>query len=99
MLFGLNPDRQENFDPDIVRLMLIDADSLELSGPENSIRPDGLACKVCFWNPNNYNTQAKSDIKLMLTEYADPGCQATYFLVPNQKAKILQNDELLLSTD
>jgi DUF1680 family protein len=99
MLFGLNPDKQENFNPDIVRLMLIDADSLELSGPENSVRPDGLACKARFWNPNNYDTQAKADIKLMLTEYADPGCQATYFLVPNPKAKILQDDELILSAD
>jgi len=97
MLFGLNPDRQENFDPDIARLMLIDADSLELSGPEDSVRPGGLACKARFWNPNNYNAQAKADISFVLTEYADPGCRATYFLVPNPKAGALQDDELLLS--
>jgi len=97
MLFGLNPDRQDNFDPDIARLMLIDAASLELSDPEDSVRPGGLACKARFWNPNNYNAQAKADIRLVLTEYADPGCQATYFLVPNPKAEILQDDELMLS--
>ncbi|MFH1719643.1 MAG: beta-L-arabinofuranosidase domain-containing protein [Planctomycetota bacterium] len=98
MLFGLNPDRQENFDPDIARLMLIDADSPELSGPEDSVRPGDLACKARFWNPNNYNAQAKADIRLVLTEYADPGCRATYFLVPNPKAEILQDDELVLNT-
>lgn len=98
MLFGLNPDRQENFDPDVTRLMLIDAASLELSDPEGSVRPGGLACKARFWNPNSYNAQAKADIRLVLTEYADPGCQATYFLVPNPKAEIPQDDELILST-
>ena len=97
ILFSLNPDRQENLDPDIVPLMFIDVDSLELSDPENFVRPGGLACKARFWNPNNYNAQAKADIKLVLTEYADPGCQATYFLVPNPKAEILQDDELILS--
>ena len=97
MLFGLNPDRQENFDPDIAPLMLIDADSFKLSNPEDSVRPGGLACKARFWNPNNYNAQAKADMRLVLTEYADPGCRATYFLVPNPKAKILQDDELMLS--
>jgi DUF1680 family protein len=97
MLFGLNPDRQENFDPDIARLMLIDTNSPELSDPEDSVRTGGLACNARFWNPNNYNARAKAEIKLVLTEYADPGCRATYFLVPNPKAEILQDDELMLS--
>ncbi|MFC1793872.1 beta-L-arabinofuranosidase domain-containing protein [Planctomycetota bacterium] len=97
MLFGLNSDQQEKFDPDIAPLMLIDADSLELSDPEDSVRPGGLACKARFWNPNNYNAQATADMRLVLTEYADPGCRATYFLVPNPKAEILQDDELMLS--
>jgi len=95
MLFGLNPDKQEGFDPDIIRLMLIDADSLELSDPEDSVRPDGLACKARFWNPNNYNTQARAGISLVLTEYADPDCRTTYFLVPNPRARALQDDELI----
>jgi hypothetical protein len=98
MLFGLNPDLQGDFDPDMARLMLIDSASLALSYPDDSVRPDGLACKASFWNPKSYNTQAKADIKLILTEYADPGCQATYFLVPNPKAEMLQDDELILST-
>ncbi len=97
MLFGLNPDRQESFDPDIARLMLIDSASLELSDPEDSVRPGGLACKARFWNPNSYNAQANANIKLVLTEYADPGCQTTYFLVPNPKARMLHDDELILN--
>lgn len=98
MLFGPNPDRQEDFVPDMAKLMLIDSASLELSDPEDSVQSGGLTCKARFWNPNSYNAQANAGIKLVLTEYADPGCQATYFLVPNPKARVLHDDELILST-
>ncbi len=94
-LFCLNPDRQENFDPEIMRLIYIDPSSPELSDVDNSIRPQGLTCRANFWNPNNYNAQAKPAIKLTLTEYADPGCQATYFLIPNPNSDILVDDELI----
>ncbi len=98
MLFCLNQDRQQNFDSAISRLMILDPASLELSESDSAVRPDGLACTARFWNPKNYNTQAKPDITLKLTEYADPGCQATYFLVPNPKAEKLLDDELALNT-
>ncbi|MBN2376993.1 MAG: glycoside hydrolase family 127 protein [Sedimentisphaerales bacterium] len=94
-LFGLNPDRQEDFDAEIMRLIYIDPDSPELSDEDDAIRPGGLTCRASFWNPNNYNAQAEPGIKLMLTEYADPGCQATYFLVPNPNSAILVDDELI----
>ena len=94
MLFCLNPERQEDFDPEIMRLMWLDPSSIKLSGKDESIRPDGLTCEALFWNPNNYNAASKASIKLILTEYADPGCKATYFLVPNPKEDILVDDEL-----
>lgn len=95
MLFCLNPERQENFDSEIMRLMCLDPSSVKLSGKDNSIRPNGLTCQALFWNPNNYNASSKANIKLTLTEYADPGCEATYFLVPNPKTDILVDDELI----
>jgi DUF1680 family protein len=95
MLFCLNPERQKDFDPEIMRLMWLDPTSLKLSGRDNSIRPNGLTCEAKFWNPNNYNAAGKANIKLTLTEYADPGCKATYFLVPNPKADALTDDELI----
>ncbi|MBN1806686.1 MAG: glycoside hydrolase family 127 protein [Sedimentisphaerales bacterium] len=97
VLFCLNPERQKDFDSEIMRLMWLDPHSLKLSGRDNSIRPDGLACEALFWNPNNYDASSKADIKLVLTEYADPGCKATYFLIPNPNANILVNDELIES--
>jgi len=95
MLFCLNPERQKDFDPEIMRLMWLDPTSLKLSGKDNSIRPNGLTCEAKFWNPNNYNAAGKANIKLTLTEYADPGCKATYFLVPNPGVDSLTDDELI----
>jgi len=95
MLFCLNPERQQDFDPEIMRLMWLDPSSLKLSGKDDSIRPNGLTCEAKFWNPNNYNAASKANIKLTLTEYADPGCKATYFLVPNPAVDSLTDDELI----
>ncbi|MCP4259222.1 MAG: hypothetical protein GY774_17195 [Planctomycetes bacterium] len=95
MLFCLNPERQGDFDPEIMRLMWLDPTSVKLSGKDDSIRPDGLICEAKFWNPNNYNAVSKANIKLTLTEYADPDCKATYFLVPNPEVDALTDDELL----
>jgi DUF1680 family protein len=95
MLFCLNPERQKDFDPEIMRLMWLDPTSVKLSGKDDSIRPNGLTCEAKFWNPNNYNAAGKANIKLILTEYADPGCKATYFLVPNPGVDSLTDDELI----
>jgi DUF1680 family protein len=95
VLFCLNPERQEDFDPEIMRLMWLDPTSVKLSDRDDSIRPDGLTCEASFWNPNNYNAASKASIKLTLTEYADPGCEATYFLVPNPNLNTLVDDELI----
>ena len=95
MLFCLNPERQENFDPDMMRLMWLDPASLKLSGQDNSIRPGGLTCQAMFWPPTNYNAAGKPTLKLTLTEYPDPDCRATYFLVPNPQDDALVDDELI----
>jgi hypothetical protein len=54
-----------------------------------------LTCQALFWNLSNYNAAGGTNIKLTLTEYADPGCKATYFLVPNPKVDALTDDELI----
>ena len=96
MLFCLNPARQDNFDPDIMRLMWLDPASLKLSSYDHSIRPNGMTCEALFWPPTNYNAAGKATLKLTLTEYPDPGCQATYFLVPNPQDDAFVDDELVV---
>jgi len=95
MLFCLNPERQDNFDPDIMRLMWLDPASVKLSDPDDSIRPNGMTCQAMFWPPTNYNAAGKAALKLTLTEYPDPACRATYFLVPNPHDDALVDDELI----
>ncbi len=95
VLFCLNPERQDDFDPEMMRLMWLDPASLKLSAQDDSIRPDGMTCQALFWPPTNYNAAGKATLKLTLTEYPDPDCQATYFLVPNPKDGALVDDELV----
>jgi len=94
MLFCLNPERQKDFDPDMMRLMWLDPASLKFSGKDHAIRPNGLTCRALFWPPTNYNAAGKATLELTLTEYADPDCRATYFLVPNPRDEVLVDDEL-----
>ncbi len=96
VVFCLNPQRQTDFDTDIMRLMCLDPNSVKLSDKQSSIYPGDISCEAAFWNPNNYNAQAAPSLKLILTEYVDPGCQATYFLVPNPNSERLEDDELYL---
>ena len=49
-----------------------------------------------FWSPTNYNAAGKANIKLTLTEYADPDSQAAYFLVPNPQDNALVDDEFVV---
>jgi len=93
-LFCLNPERQEDFDAQTMKLLRIDPSSLKLGESDQAIRADGLVCQAAFWKPTDYNASGTAPMKLMLTEYADPGCQWTYFLVPNPEMDGLVEDEL-----
>lgn len=93
-LFGLNPDRQENFNPGLMKFLNIDPASLKLTRADDSIRPGGLTCEAYCWDPNDDNIPVKASIKIILSEFADPGCQATYFLVRNPNSDVLCDDGL-----
>jgi hypothetical protein len=63
------------------------------SGPveDATVRPDGLACRVKAWSPGR-KVSASPDLDLVLTEFADPDCEATYFRVPTDA--VCTDDEL-----
>jgi uncharacterized protein len=94
MLFCLNPARQQGLDAQTLKLLRLDPASMELAGTDDTIRPDGLTCQASFWKPSDYNAAGDANLKLRLSEYADPGCEWTYFLVPNPETDILVDDEL-----
>jgi len=93
-LFCLNPQRQKDLDAETMKLLRIDASSLKLGETDQTIRPDGLTCQASFWKPTDYNASGTAPLKVTLTEYADPGCEWTYFLVPNPEMDGLTDDEL-----
>lgn len=94
LLFCLNPERQHDLDSETLKLLRIDPTSMRLGDADDSIRPDGLTCVASFWKPNDYNAAGPANVNLVLTEYADPGCIWTYFLVPNPKTEAVGPDEL-----
>jgi hypothetical protein len=95
VLFCLNPERQRDFDAATMKLLRLDPASLKLGDADDSIRPGGMTCRASFWQPGDYNAAGPANLQLTLTEYPDPGCQWTYFLVPNPRTTILEDDELI----
>ncbi len=95
LLFCLNPQRQDGLDPQTMKLLRLDVSSLKLGEPDKTIRPNGLTCRASFWKPGDYNAAGRAPLELTLTEYADPGCEWTYFLIPNPEAGDVVDDELV----
>lgn len=93
VLFCLNPERNKNVKIEELKLLRLELASPQGPDKDNTVRPDGMACRVRAWNPNSY--VGGPDMKLILTEFTDPGGQLTYFLVPNPYENISIDDELI----
>lgn len=80
-------------------LRLITIDPATLTGPfsDDSLRSGGLTCKVKAWKTTNWYPMAKYDYELTLTEFPDPGGEATYFHLPNPLDTALTHDEIVKS--
>ncbi len=96
MVFCLNPDQDDRLakldGADLGRITL-DPQSLGELLPDDSVRPDGLACRVQAWKPG-YAVKRPGDLTLVLTEFADPGGTATYFRLQDLSAAV--DDELFV---
>lgn len=69
-------------------------DLKSIEGPlkDPAVRPNGLACRVPAWSGGR-SVKQPPDLTLLLTEYADPGGEATYFVPADPKAPAV-DDEL-----
>jgi hypothetical protein len=94
MLFCLNPARNERLAGVDLSQITIAPTSLEGPIGDNTIRPGGQACRVCAWSPGKWSPTAKTDLTLVLTEFADPGGEATHLKVPDANADSLIKDDL-----
>jgi DUF1680 family protein len=96
MVFCLNPeqnDRLAKLDGADLGRITLDPQSLGDPLPDDSVRPDGLACRVQAWKPG-YAVKRPGDLTLVLTEFADPGGTATYFRLQDSSAAV--DDELFV---
>jgi len=59
-----------------------------------AIRPDGVACMVRAWGPEQWYPHAKPEFELTLTESADPGSEQTWCKVANPLEECFRDDEL-----
>jgi len=101
LLFCLNPDRQEKASGKTaadttgeapLEAIRLEASSLHAPVRDETVRPGGLACRARAWSPGR-DPGRPANLTLILTEYADAGGQATYFLV--DAANVAVDDELV----
>jgi len=96
-VFCMNPASNPQVELGDLRLITIDPETLEGPFPDSSVRHGGLACKVKAWRTTNWYPQANPDWELTLTEFPDPGGEATYFHLPNPNAARFVEDELAVA--
>jgi len=73
----------------------IKPDSIEGPLPDDSTRPQGVACTIDAWRPAAWYPHAKPDLRLTLTEFPDPAGEAIYFNVPDPSAAEFVDDEVM----
>jgi uncharacterized protein len=94
-LFCLNPARNEKLAGMDLKEITIDPASVEGPIDDATIRPGGQACRVRAWSPGKWSPTTAPDLTLLLTEFADPGGEATHLKVPEANAATLVDDELM----
>ncbi len=86
--------REKNELPEDMSLRDITIDPASLGNPasDESLRPDGLACRMKAWSPGR-DLSAAPDLDLLLTEFPDPTGEEIYFKVP--EGAVTADDELI----
>ncbi len=94
-LFCLNPSQNAalaKLDGTELGYLALDPASLTDPVQSDTVRLDGLGCRVQAWKPG-VGLATKDDFELMLTEFADPDCKATYSRLRDFSAAV--DDELM----
>jgi len=96
LVFCLNRKTHETLKDVDLRLLTINPQTLEGPIPDDSVHPDGLACRVKAWSPGAWYPHAEPAYTLVLTEFPDPAGEAIYFHVPNPNDDMFSEDELIV---
>ena len=92
IVFTLSPEHNGALNG--VNLSKITIDQLSIGVPvkNESVRPDGLKCRIQAWSDGS-DLKQSPDLNLFLTEFPDPTGEAVYFMVPSMDNAI--HDELI----
>ena len=94
VVFCLNRERNKDVGTADLRLITVVPSSLKGPTRDDSVRPGGMACAVQAWKPGVWYPSAKPELRLVLTEFADPSGEFAYFHVPDPNAREFVDDEL-----
>ena len=97
-VFCLNRARNPQLKDIDLRLVVIDPATLDGPVTDDSVRPGGLAFRVKAWKPGGWYPFEEYAYTLTLTEFPDPGGEATFFMVPNPNDSQFLDDDLLPRT-
>ena len=78
---------------EVLKGLRVDLKSLEGPVKDDTVRPGGVACRVRAWSPGRHPKQP-ADLVLLLTEFADPGGEMTYFPITDASVRTV-DDELI----
>ena len=108
VIFCLNRSVHPGLEESHLRSIVLDTATLKGPFGDDTVHAGGQACEVEAWTPKKdhfhkqelvHFPQTPPNTKLRLTEYADPGCEAVYFKVPNPHARELKDDEFILGAE
>jgi hypothetical protein len=94
VVFCLNRQRNKDLGTTDLRLITVAPSSLAAPARDDSVRPGGTMCRVEAWKPGTWYPSAQPELRLVLTEFADPSGEFAYFHVPDPNAKEFVDDEL-----
>ncbi len=95
-LYCLNPSRNDELGDADLRQIIIDPNTLEGPFPDDTIRPDGMACTIKGWRKMGFTTGGNHQFKITLTEFPDPAGEATYFRI-RKLGRVGEKDELIFN--
>ena len=95
VVFCLSLERNEALrQMELLHRLRIDLGSIGEPAGDDSVRPNGLACTLRALNPlMEEHPRGPTNTEVVLTEYPDPDCRATYFRLVDDR--MLVEDELL----
>jgi len=97
VLFCLNLARNAALADMPIEDIIVDPASVEGPISDDTLRPGGQACRVRAWSPGTWSPTTPADLTLVLTEFADPGGEATHLAIPDAVMDALIDDELMLN--